>query len=179
MPPNMGMDPSMMGGGMPSGMSANPSMMGGGMPPGMDPSMMAAAPGGALPQAPNAMMPPDGPNMQALDGEINPQFLGQAAQLQSADMFDAAAVASLASSPALREIVGQYLPNLEKSVDNLARVLLTLWMQESDLKKQVGEATYDGLEESLLGTFKGMGDLVLRLSQGAQAVQGQFDRAPT
>lgn len=158
--PGMGMDPSMMGG--------DPSM---GMQGMSDPSMMGQ-------QMPGAMMPPDGPNAMTLPQEVNPQFLDQAAQLHSADMFDAAAVATLSQSPALHGIVSQYLPNLEKAVDNLGRVLLTAWMQESDLKPQVGEMTFAGLEESLQSTFKGLGDLVLRLSRGVQAIKEPDDHAP-
>src|SRR5690606_5031715 len=127
----------------------DPSMSG--MPPqGMDPSM------GGMPgmMGPGAMMPIDGPNAHTREDEVNPQFLEQAAQLHSADVFDAAAVATLAQSPALHGVVGQYLPNLEKAVDNLARVLLTLWMQEADLKERVGEETFDGLEQGLQTTFK-------------------------
>ncbi len=184
MDPSMGSDPSM--GGMPPGgdpsMGGAPPMSGqpgmdpsmGGMPPGGDPSMM----GGGQPQPPSAMMPPDGPNAMALPQEVNPQFLDQAAQLHSADMFDAAAVATLAQSPALHAIVGQYLPNLEKAIDNLARVLLTLWMQEVDLKPEIGEQTFSGLEESMQATFKGLGELVLRLSRGVQAVKEPGAHAP-
>lgn len=190
-------DPSMMGGAPPGmdpmggagsgGPGMDPSM--GGMPPtapGMDPSMGQMDPStamagqgqdpsmGGMPPS-NAMMPPEGPNAGSLQSEINPQFLGQAAQLNSADAFDAAAIALLAQSPELHSVVGQYLPNLEKSVDNLARVMLTLWMQESDLKERVGEETFDGLEQALQATFKGMGDLVLRLARG---VQGAKDPEP-
>jgi hypothetical protein len=187
--PPMGGDPSMMGGappmgGMPGG---DPSMMGGAPPmggmPGGDPSMMGgmggdpSMMGGGMP--PSAMMPPDGPNVGSLQSEINPHFMEQAAQLHSADAFDAAAVATLAQSPALHAVVGQYLPNLEKSVDNLARVLLTLWMQESDLKERVGEETFDGLEQSLQTSFKGMGELVLRLARGVQGAKDPEAHAAT
>lgn len=160
------MDPSMMGG---TGSGMDPSMMGGmgGMGGGMDPSMM----GGGPPQPPHAMMPPDGPNAMALPQEVNPAFLDQAAALHSADMFDAAAVATLAQSPALHGVVAQYLPNLEKTVDNLARVRLTLWMQEGELKSQIGEQVFADLDENLQSTFKGLGDLVLRLTRGVQAVK--------
>jgi hypothetical protein len=179
-----GMDPSMMGGAPPPG--GDPSMMGGqpgmdpsmgqqpGMPPGGDPSQM----GGQQPQQPHAMMPPDGPNAMALPQEVNPQFLDQAAQLHSADMFDAAAVATLAQSPALHGVVAQCLPNLEKTVDNLARVRLTLWMQEGELKPQIGEQTYSELDENLQSTFKGIGDLVLRLTRGVQAIKEPDSSAP-
>lgn len=173
-----GGDPSMMGnaGSMPPGGGApgmDPMMSGASAAPSGDPSMM----GGAQPPS-MAMMPPEGPNAMSLPQEVNPQFLDQAAQLHSADMFDAAAVATLAQSPALHGVVGQYLPNLEKGVDNLARVLLTLWMQEADLKPQIGEETFSGLEDNLVSTFKGLGDLVLRLSRGVQAVKEPGDHAP-
>lgn len=177
-PAQPGMDPSMDPTGGMDGM--DPSQMGamGGAAPGMDPSQMGAM-GGQPPAPPMAMMPPEGPNAMALPQEVNPHFLDQAAQLHAADMFDAAAVATLAQSPALHAVVGQYLPNLEKAVDNLARVLLTLWMQEADLKPQIGEQAFAGLEENLQSTFKGMGDLVLRLSRGVQAIKepGDHDAA--
>jgi hypothetical protein len=188
-PSMMGGDPSMMGGSPPM----DPAMGGGAMPPGGDPSMMGGQPGmdpamGGMPPSgdpsmmggqppPMAMMPPDGPNASSLPQEVNPQFLDQAAQLHSADMFDAAAVATLAQSPALHGVVAQYLPNLEKSIDNLARVLLTLWMQEPELKPQIGEQTFSGLEEAMQSTFKGLGELVLRLSRGVQAVKEPGDHA--
>lgn len=193
MPPPGGaapsMDPSMVGGA--PGMDPSMGGMQGGMPgamPGMDPSMgqmdPSTAMGGAqgmdpsIQQSPGAMMPVDGPNAGALQSEVNPQFLDQAAQLHSADVFDAAAVAMLAQSPALHGVVGQYLPNLEKAVDNLARVQLTLWMQEADLKERVGEETFDGLEQGLQTTFKSMGDLVLRLARGVQGAKEQEAHAP-
>jgi hypothetical protein len=163
-----GMDPSMMGGqpGMdPSMMGMDPSMMG------QDPSMM-----GQPQQPPMAMMGPDGPSTNGFGQEVNPQFLQQASQLPG-DMFDAAAVASLAQSPAVKEIVGQYLPNLEKAVDNLGRVLLSLEMQEPTLKQEVGEAAFTDLEETLRSTFRGMGDLVLKLSQSAHSIEGQYGHA--
>mgnify|MGYP000326835086 FL=1 len=71
--------------------------------------------------------------------------------------------------------MGQYLPNLEKALDNLGRVLLTLWMQEPDLKGEIGEAAFADLEDNLRSTHKSMGDLVLRLSQGAHAIKGPFE----
>jgi hypothetical protein len=195
-----GMDPmagGSMGGSMDpmAGGSMDP-MAGGGM--GGDPSMMAA-PGGALPQdmggemggmdpsmsgdpsmmqpPPMAMMGVDGPNDASLDSEVNPQFLDQAAALNSDDVFDAAAVASLAQSPAVKEMVSQYLPNLEKALDNIARVQLSLWMQEPELKTDIGEQAFGDLEESLRSTFKRMGDLVLKLSQGSHAIKDQYESA--
>jgi hypothetical protein len=182
MPPQMGgMDPSM-GGGM------DPSMAGGMPPqPGMDPSQMggldAASMNPAMDptgqgQMPSAMMTEDGLTEQDIAQQVNPAFLDQAAQLESDDVFDAAAVANLAQSPALKELVGQYVPNLEKALDNLGRVLLSLWMQETTLKSDIGEDTFADLEDNLRTTFKTMGDLVLRLNQSAHVIRGKFDREP-
>ena len=155
----MGQDPSMMG--------QDPSMMG------QDPSMMG--PEEQMP--PMAMMGQDGPNERSLAEEINPQFLEQAGQLQSDDIFDAAAVSSLAQSPAIKELVAQYVPNLEKALDNLGRVILSLWMQEPALKTDVGDAAFADLEDSLRTTFKNLGDLVLKLSQSAHTIRGPLERA--
>jgi hypothetical protein len=160
-PPAVAADP-MMDGTAP-GMSGDPMMAGG-----QDPNMGAPPP-------PMAMMGADGPSADALATEINPQFLEQAGRLQSTDVFDAAAVASLAQSPEVKELVGQYLPNLEKALDNLGRVLLTLWMQEPEIKTDVGESTFADLEDNLRGTFKSLGDLVLKLSQGAHALHGETE----
>lgn len=161
-----GMDPSM--GGMPS---ADQSM--GGMP-GMDPSMGGMDPSMQQPP-PGAMMGEDGPSDGDIGSEVNPQFMDQASALNSDDVFDAAAVSSLAQSPAVKEMVAQYLPNLEKALDNIGRVQLSLWMQEPVLKEEIGEQAFGDLEESLRSTLKSMGNLVLKLSQGAQAIKGQYD----
>lgn len=131
------------------------------------------------PAAPRAMMPPNGPNANSLETEVNPRFLEQAAQLHSVDMFDAAAVAMLAQSPELYQVARQYVPNLEKALDNLARVMLTLWMQEGVLKERVGEETFDQLEQSLSSTFKNLGALVLRLARGVQGAADPDMHAPT
>jgi hypothetical protein len=169
-----GMTDPQAGGAMPPGMLGGPGVEGmpPGMPgqPGMDPSMSQVDPSMVGGPPPGAMMPVDGPNSHAFESEVNPQFLQQAGALPS-DVFDAAAVATLVQSPALHAVVGQHLPNLEKAVDNLARVLLTLWMQESDLKERVGETTFDGIEQNLSSTFKSMGDIVLRLARGVQGAK--------
>jgi len=111
--------------------------------------------------------------------QINPQFLDQVGQLQSDDVFDAAAVASLAQTPMMKDLVSQYIPNLEKAIDNLGRVILTLWMQESELKQEIGEDTFSNLEDNLRITFKNLGDSVLKLNQSAHVIKGKFDREIT
>lgn len=130
---------------------------------GQDPNQQMAMP----------MMSDSGLNAAAIQEQISPQFLDMAGDLQSADVFDAAAVSSLANSAAIRELVGQYMPNLETALDNLGRVLLSLWMKESELKTEVGGETFSKLEDNLRNTFKGLGDLVLKLNQNAQILASE------
>ncbi len=124
------------------------------------------------------MMHEGGPDASAIEQQVNPQFLQGASQLPP-DIFDAAAVSSLAQSPAVKEMVGQYVPNLEKAIDNLGRNMLTLWMQEGELKGDVGEEAYAQLEDRLRTTFTNLGDLVLNLNQSAHVIPGRNERGLT
>lgn len=152
--------------------------------PSMDPAM-AAQPGGdpaAMGQDPAAQQPPAGAMMSADDGsmdtlmsQVNPDFVEQAGQLQDAGAFDAAALASMAQNPALKDLIGAYLPNLEKSLDNMGRVLLTLWMDEGNIKEDIGTETFIGIEDNLRTTFKGLGDLILKISQNSLVLRGPND----
>lgn len=164
--PGMGMDPSMLGQtgmGQP-GMGMDPSM---GM--GQDPSM-----GMQQPQMPGAMMSEEAPSAMGIENQINPQFLQQAGMIHP-DVFDAAAIANLSQSTAVKDLVGQYVPNLEQALDNIGRVMLSLWMKESELKTEVGNDTFVELEDNLRTTFKNLGDLVLKLNQNATIMKGRFE----
>lgn len=195
------MDPSMMGagapmmpaGGMPTGMppqqpgmppsavpqqgmapmgqpSMDPAMM-----QGMDPAMMQGMDPSMQQQPPAAMMNADDGDMDTLMSQVNPEFVESAGQLQDAGAFDAAALASMAQSPSLKDLVGQYLPNLEKSLDNLGRVLLTLWMDEGSIKEDIGNETFIGIEDNLRQVFKGLGDLILKVNQNTLVLRGPND----
>ena len=184
-PPMGGMpDPSQMGQQMPpqgpSMPPQGPSMPGqptaiqpgqavmGGMQPGMDPSQQQQQP-------PGATMTADDGSVESLMNQVNPQFMEQAGNLNDAGAFDAASLASMAQSPSLKDLVGSYLPNLEKSLDNVGRVLLTLWMDESSIKEDIGNETYISLEDNLRQVFKGMGDLILKINQNTLVLKGPND----
>lgn len=92
-------------------------------------------------------------------------------------MFDTAAIAMLAAAPVLQDIVASYVPNMEKAVDNLGRVLLTLWMKEKETREALGDDEFISLEDKLRTVFKNMGDVVLDLSHSAMAVQSDADKA--
>jgi len=137
--------------------------------------------------APTPPMPPEPPPMPMMDQEglspeliaqqINPEMVDQVEGFQDQGMFDTAAIAMLAAAPVLQDIVSQYVPNMEKSVDNLGRVLLTLWMKEKETKEALGDEEYISLEDKLRTVFKNMGEVVLSLSHNAMAVQSDADKA--
>lgn len=170
----MGMDPMAMQGMDPNQMAAM----------GMDPNQMPMGPDGmpmdpnAMPpeqQMPMAMMTADDGSIESLQQQINPQFLDSAAALQDEGIFDAAALASMAQAPSLRDLVAAYIPNLEKALDNLGRVLLTLYMDESRIKSDMGVETFITLEENLRNTFKGLGELLLKINQSSVVLRGPYE----
>lgn len=137
--------------------------------PGQDPN--------AQQQPPQAMMAADDGSVDTMQAQVNPQFIEQAGQLNDAGTFDAAALSSMAQTPSLKEMVASYLPNLEKSLDNLGRVLLTLWMDEMRIKGDIGDDAFISLEDNLRSTFRGMGDLILKINQNTLVLRGQNDHS--
>lgn len=171
------MDPSMMGAGSPvAGMAQQQPMQPGQqqMQPGMDPNAQAQQ---QQQQPPAAMMASDDGSVDTMQQQVNPQFIEQAGQLNDAGTFDAAALSSMAQAPSIKEMVAGYLPNLEKSLDNLGRVLLTLWMDEMRIKGDIGDDAYISLEDNLRSTFRGMGDLILKINQNTLVLRDQNDHS--
>lgn len=159
---------------------------------GMVPPEAAGAPAAAAemlaPQPPMEEEPPATPmmdvgenmNPEMIAQQINPEMVDQAEGLQDQGVFDTAAISMLASSPVLQDVVSTYVPNMEKCLDNIGRVLLTLWMTESDTKEAIGDEAFVALEDKLRTVFKALGDVIITLSQNAvsnvpneQAQQGQ------
>ena len=123
------------------------------------------------------MMAADDGSVDTMQAQVNPQFIEQAGQLNDAGTFDAAALSSMAQTPSLKEMVASYLPNLEKSLDNLGRVLLTLWMDEMRIKGDIGDDAFISLEDNLRSTFRGMGDLILKINQNTLVLRDQNDHS--
>jgi hypothetical protein len=167
--PQMGAPPP---GGPQQGMAmqqgGGPQAAMGGMQPGMDPSQQQQ-------QLPAATMSSDDGSVESIMNQVNPQFMQQAGQLNDAGTFDAAALSSMAQTPALKDLVGAYVPNLEKSLDNIGRVLLSLWMDETKIKADVGAEAYVGLEDNLRTVFRGLGDLIIKINQNSAILRGPND----
>jgi len=137
----------------PPGMG-QPGMGQPGMPPGAEQPMMA-----------EQMAQQAGPMMEGAAG------LAPFGQEEASDAFEATAIGSMATNPDLRGIVSLYLPALEDSLDHLARILLTLWMQEDQYRSELGEKDFSELEERLRTVFGNLGKLVLRINQTAMAAK--------
>jgi hypothetical protein len=166
-------------GGAPAvGMGAPPMPPPGGAPPpevagGMGGVPAPGAMGGMtgqeamVPMGPGAMMATETPSASEIQNQVNPQFLEQAGALQDTNTFDAAAIGSIAQAPSFRDMVTDYVPTMERALDNMGRTLLTMWMQESELKEQIGDDEYVDLEDNLRAVFEGLGDLVLTMNRNA------------
>ena len=132
---------------------------------------------------PNEMPPPtpfmdteESFNPETVANQINPEMVDMVEDFQGQDIFDAGAVGMLSSAPVLQEVISSYVPNLEKSLDNLGRILLTLWLQEKDSKEQLGDEVFVTLEDKLRTVFKSMGDVILSINQNAITPQSDAEQ---
>jgi hypothetical protein len=123
------------------------------------------------PPPPPPMMDQESTSPEMIAQQINPGMVDQAEDFQSRGLFDAAAVGMLAEAPLLQEIVSTYVPNLEKAIDNLGRILTTLWMKEDETKNAIGDEMFIKLEEKLRNVFKNLGEIVLDLSHNATSLE--------
>lgn len=127
---------------------------------------------------PTPYMEEEGPNAspETIAQQINPEMVDMVEDFQGQDIFDAGAVGMLSSAPVLQEVVSSYVPNLEKSLDNVGRILLTLWLQEKDSKEQLGDEVYVSLEDKLRAVFKSLGDVILSINQNAITPQSDVEQ---
>jgi hypothetical protein len=161
------------GGGQAVGQGAPPMPPpgGGGMPQPAAQSTMGGMNAAATTPEGMASMRTEAPSATEIQQQVNPQFLDQAGQLseqfQDPSAFDAAAIASMAQAPSFRNMVVEYVPTLERALDNLGRVLLTTWMQEKSLKDDLGDEEFGDVEDNLRAVFEGLGALILQINRNA------------
>lgn len=99
--------------------------------------------------------------------------IDMAAGFGDSEAFEATAIGALSANPDLRSIVSEYMPTLEQALDNLGRILLTLWMEEETHRMELGEEDYVDLEEQLRGVFNNLGTLILKINQTAMATDSE------
>lgn len=140
--------------------------------------MLAPTPPPPPEAMPTPMMDAEGQiSPETIADQINPSMVNMVDQFNDQNMFDTAAIAMLATAPVLQDIISAYVPNLEKAIDNLGRILLTLWMKEEETKEAIGDENYIDLEDRLRNVFKNMGEVVLSLSHNAMSVVTEADKA--
>ena len=155
---------------------------GGVIPAGAEGSPAAAA-GMLAPQPPPEEQPPPMPvmsqesqNPEMIAQQINPQMVDQASDLQDKGVFDTAAIAMLAASSTLEDLVASYIPDMEKCLDKTERTVLTMWMKEPELKKAIGDAAFITIEDKLRSLNKTLGEVILSLSHTALNVKSDVER---
>jgi hypothetical protein len=173
-PQGQGAPPPQQGGAPPQ--DPNAGAQGGAPPP---PPSMALGPGGMQPggamppqpmQDPNAQPPPppvmdEDPTPENLANQVNPAFLDQAGALAQDDVFDAAAISSLAQNKMPKDLIQTYMPTLDRALDNLGRILLLYYLKETEIKEQIGNDIYTETEQALRDVFRGLGESLLRINQ--------------
>ena len=103
----------------------------------------------------------------APSGQVDPSAMQGAAATNDAQNFDTAAIASVVDHSKLHDLVASYMPTLESGLDHLGRILLSFWVESAELKPALGDQAYSDFEDRLRATFKGFGELLLRIERGA------------
>ncbi len=143
---------------------------GGGIPAGAEGSPAAAAQLLAPPpeeEPPMPVMPEEPESAEQISQQINPQMVDSAEELQNSEVFDTAAVGMLASVPSLQQIVSTYIPNMEHCLDNLGRVLLSMWLTETETRDSLGDQTFIDLENRIRTVFRELGTVILDVSHNS------------
>jgi len=84
-----------------------------------------------------------------------------AAGLGDKGMFDAATLGALTQMNPLNEAISNELPNVEKALDSVARILVSVQMRSNELVSQLGPDDYSELEDNLRTTLSGLGSIIL------------------
>ncbi len=142
----------------------------------MAPSGAAPPPGaeGAMPPPGTEGMTPEGPGAMEMANAAEPMMAdaaGVSEKLKDPSAFEATAIGAMAADSNLQSSIADYMPTLEEAVDNLGRILFTLWLEEAKLREEMGEEDFADLETQLLTVFKNMGDLILKINRTAMPVK--------
>ena len=130
--------------------------------PQMDPQMMAQQQG----QGQGQPQQPMDPQMMAQMQQMMQGGMDASGQMGGMpELVDAGALLSLSYVSKIEEILPKYVPNLMTALDNIARLLLNLWMNSSDIQQELGFVEYQNLELKLRMIFNNLGDLLLSLNK--------------
>ena len=166
MPPQPGMDMGGMGGaGMPPGMPPQPGMGQGPMSPPFGQAVMGAQAGEA--QSPEQELYPYFVNAVGSNFNISPALLDKVLELGVKGLFESVSIASLGANKSLTELSSKYLPNLKKTLNDLAQALLIVRYKSEEFRDDLGDENFSELENSLETVFADMGDLILLINKNS------------
>ena len=110
------------------------------------------------PEPPPEMMPPEvPPNAMGMPVE-EPGMMESAMELQDPELFDAAALASLAKTNNFDTTVSNFTPQLRETLDALGRMLTEVRMKAPELRERLGDSTYQEIRDRLENLFSDLGE---------------------
>lgn len=102
----------------------------------------------------------------------SPAELYQMSQAKgTGNIFEHGVVGTLAKTYDSIELIDKYLPDLEKALDRLGRIIFLLYWKPDDFVKAYGADDQSDMETKLLSNFKSLGDVVLDLIMKTKATQ--------
>mgnify|MGYP001546152422 FL=1 len=118
-------------------------------------------------------MPPQGGPMPPQGGAPveQPQAMEQAMMLEDPELFDTAAIASIASNNDFDRTVVGFLPELQSTLDTLGRLLLDLRAKKSSHIAELGDKLYEENHTRTAELFAQLGQLIVRLQNASSLVE--------
>ena len=86
-----------------------------------------------------------------------------AAAMGSPEVFDGSILASLADKTSLSDVALEYIPDMEKAVDKIGRLLFLLWWQYDKFREKYAPSELVVLESDLRGLMSKLGQLTYKL----------------
>jgi hypothetical protein len=93
------------------------------------------------------------------------QLADMAARTGQKQVFDHAAIGGLSQLFDVGDVIDTYIPKLMVSLDHLGRVLFLYYWKNDDFTERYGRADMPEMEDTLKGTFRRFGDLILKLRE--------------
>ena len=103
---------------------------------------------------------------------MNPMQLYELSQNKGmGNLFEHGVVGELVKTYDSAGLIQTYIPDMEKALDRLGRILFLFYWKPEDFSQAYGSDDQSSLENKLLSNFKSMGELVLELLQKAKLQQ--------
>jgi len=93
------------------------------------------------------------------------QLAEQAAQNGQKTVFDHAGIAGLAKLYDINSVIDSYVPEMNKSLDRIGRMLFMFHWKNEDFAERFGIDSMPEMEDSLTSIYKSYGDLILKLRE--------------